>query len=215
LPGAVAKAVAYLQHHPVCDLVYGRANYIDARDRIVGTYHTVPYDFTALIEGNCICQPAAFWRTRVAEKVGPFNEALHFALDYEYWIRIDRYGGTLAYLPEALAASRLHPDNKTATRIDEYYREIFQVCQTWDGFVPYCWFLDYWHAVCYRARKRGTGPLRWVPFLLPLVARLHHQRYNHLTVKQVALALGRKAARPWVNRFRVLANLVRRTRELR
>ena len=26
----------------------------------------------------CVCQPAAFWQQRIAEKIGPFNEDLDF-----------------------------------------------------------------------------------------------------------------------------------------
>src|SRR5262245_29974254 len=90
LPGAVARVVAHLTANPHCDLVYGRAHYIDEHDQVVGAYHTDDYSFARLMHDCCICQPAAFWRRRIQDRVGAFDEALDYAMDYDYWLRVDR-----------------------------------------------------------------------------------------------------------------------------
>src|SRR5262249_15618714 len=102
LPGAIAAVVAHFQRNPDSDLVYGNAYHIDENDGVLGEYPTAPYDFDRLLQDCCICQPAAFWRRRLIDRVGLFDEELHYAMDYEYWMRIDRAGGTLKHVPEFL-----------------------------------------------------------------------------------------------------------------
>jgi len=41
---------------------------------------------------------AAYWRASLAESVGPLDETVHFAMDYEYWLRVDRSGFVIQYL---------------------------------------------------------------------------------------------------------------------
>ena len=70
-------------------------------------------DFDRLLADCCICQPATFWRRRITNRVGLFDDSLHFAMDFEYWLRIDRAGGMLAQAPEYLACTRIYPQTKT------------------------------------------------------------------------------------------------------
>lgn len=69
-PGAIRKVVDFFLNHPHCDMVYGQADYIDEHDNIIGTYKTDEYSFNRLSQDCMICQPAAFWRRRVVEKIG-------------------------------------------------------------------------------------------------------------------------------------------------
>jgi glycosyltransferase involved in cell wall biosynthesis len=121
-PGAVSKVVAHFRERPACDLVYGQDAFIDEEDRYLGLYPTAPYSFERLAEWCCISQPAAFWRRRIAELAGPFDEALSCVMDYEYWLRIDRLGGVIEYLPEVLASTRMHTQSKTNGGLDTSFR---------------------------------------------------------------------------------------------
>jgi GT2 family glycosyltransferase len=122
-PGAVAKVVAYFLAHPDWDLLYGRARILNAEDRIIGEYPTAPYTFRRLIEDNCLCQPAVFWRARLSEKIGPFEEELHYCMDYDYWLRAARAGMHLEYVADLLAFARLHPDAKTLACREQMHAE--------------------------------------------------------------------------------------------
>jgi glycosyltransferase involved in cell wall biosynthesis len=154
-PGAVEAVVQHFGRHAECDLVYGDADYIDEDDRIIGAYPTGAYSFARLAEENLVCQPAAFWRARVARRVGPFNEALRYAMDYEYWLRIARSGGRIEHLPRTLAASRVHPGAKSVADRRAVLREIFAVCDDQLGRVGRTYFIGLWH-------DRLAGPGRWL-----------------------------------------------------
>jgi glycosyl transferase family 2 len=113
-PGAVSAAVAYLREHPETALVYGDAILIDASGRELGPCtHVEPPDVQRLIHaGDYIVQPAAFFRRAAFEAVGGLDESLHWALDYDLWLKIARRF-PLAYLPRKLARCRQTGENKT------------------------------------------------------------------------------------------------------
>lgn len=145
MPDTVEKIVTYFAEHPECDLVYGNADYIDEADQVIGTYNTADYSFERIMEDCCICQPATFWRKRIAECVGSFNEKLNYVMDYEYWLRIDRAGGNLHFFQEKLAASRLHSDTKTLSARGKIYHELFKVCKEYGGYVDFNYYVGRWH----------------------------------------------------------------------
>src|SRR5258708_8558868 len=76
-------------------------------------YPTCPWDYPALFATCYLCQPAVFWRRRVHDRWGYFDERLHYAMDYEFWLRVGA-AANVHYLPgPPLAGSRLHDDTKT------------------------------------------------------------------------------------------------------
>jgi glycosyltransferase involved in cell wall biosynthesis len=145
LPDAVERVVAYFQQHPDWDMLYGNADYIDAVGGFIGPYNTAPYSFARLMDDCCVCQPAAFWRRRIADLVGPFNEALQTAMDYEYWLRLGNAGASIHFVPDKLAQSRLHEDTKTLTMREKIYAEIFDLCLEQGGYISYSFILGLWH----------------------------------------------------------------------
>jgi glycosyltransferase involved in cell wall biosynthesis len=62
---------------------------------------------------NSLCQPAVFWRREIHDEFGYFDESLHYALDYEFWLRVGKHLPFHYLEYEYLAKSRLHPLAKT------------------------------------------------------------------------------------------------------
>jgi glycosyltransferase involved in cell wall biosynthesis len=179
LPGAVEKVVKHFRRHPEADMVYGQGLLIDEAGRRVGMYRTDDYSFTRLMLDCCVCQPAAFWLTRIAEKIGPFDERLDYAMDYDYWLRIDRAGGHIVHFREPLAASRRYPETKTARARAEVYDEIFRVSNRHGGYVSVGWWIGlYDYLLCERDRWR-LGRLLHRTGLCVLAGRLHYFRSTH------------------------------------
>ena len=178
LPMAVETAVTYLQQHPDVDLVYGRADFIDENDAIVGSFPTADYTFARLMHQCCICQPAAFWRAELTRQVGVFNESLTYALDYEYWLRVDRAARRIVHVPERLAQSRVHPGTKTETARTRFSKEIFEVCRRHGGYVDFNYFRGFWYHLCH---ERSTGLARRLgvlPGFESRMASIHHRWWN-------------------------------------
>jgi hypothetical protein len=178
-PGAVRTAIEHFRCRPDWDLLYGNAYQIDADDGILGRYPTAPYDLGRLLQNCFICQPAAFWRTRLAERVGPFDADLHYAMDLDYWLRADRAGGRLVHVPEVLACSRVYPETKTLSARDRVYGEILAVCRRHAGQAGFSQYFAYWHHRCREADHGWPRRLRWLPRPETWLALLHARWHRH------------------------------------
>lgn len=182
-PGAVRRVVESFAETPDCDLIYGRALYIDEEDHVIGSYCTWDYSFEQLVAENPICQPAAFWTKRIAERVGPFDERLHYALDYDYWFRIAKAGGKMRHVADTLAASRLHPETKTLSSRPAIFKEIFAVSEAHAGRVGRTYFIGLWHD-----RLAAAAPwlrrLRFWRRLCQVFGWTHHRWYHSRVLRR-------------------------------
>ncbi|HEX8912290.1 MAG TPA: glycosyltransferase family 2 protein [Humisphaera sp.] len=129
-PGAFAHVAEVFARNPHCDIVYGGATYIDARDKHI-SYCTHIERYSAhrlLYYSDFIVQPTTFFRRRALEAVGGINVALNWVMDYELWVRFAQAGYKFAFTPRVLAHFRWLSENKTATggmpRIDEIDRTL-------------------------------------------------------------------------------------------
>jgi len=143
LPGAVSTAVRRLSEMPECAVVYGEGKWIDEYGGDLGRYPVrMPYrreDF----ERECgICQPAAFMRREAFQTVGMLRPELLFTFDYDLWIRLAREH-QFAAVPDVLAASRMHRDNKTLGSRNGVFEENIGLLKQHYGYVPVNWVYGY------------------------------------------------------------------------
>ena len=128
-PGALAKAGAHFAAHPECAWLSGRCRIVDQGGletlKPITAYKNFWLAFhspSVLGVLNYISQPATFWRRTLLERVGYFNEELHYAFDYEYWLRILQVE-KLCVLPEVLALFRVHAASKGSTGVTAQFDE--------------------------------------------------------------------------------------------
>lgn len=127
-PQAVSNAVSALQINPSIGAVYGDCDYIDSNGEFVSRYPVRPYDYDDLVLNNedYIPQPTVFFRRQVIENIGYLNPSLHYALDYDYWLRLGlKY--PMEYIPKRMAALRLHSDAKSIGAVAKFGPELIQV----------------------------------------------------------------------------------------
>jgi glycosyltransferase involved in cell wall biosynthesis len=146
LPGALRAVGEAFAADPGLAMVYGQAQFVDAGGRPLGRCLTDPWDPGRLGDSCFVAQPAAFWRRSVGRELGPFDEALHHAMDYDYWLRIaDRYPpSAIRYLERDLAAARWHDAAKTAAGWDRALEEIFALVERRRGYVSLWWLVAKW-----------------------------------------------------------------------
>ena len=177
-------------------------------------YPTADYSFARLMFDCCVCQPAAFWRTRIDEKVGAFDDRLNYAMDYDYWLRIDRAGGRIDHLHETLAAWRRHPETKTSTARSTIFDEVFRVCYAHGGFVSAGWCIGLWdHRLCERNRWR-LGRLTHRAGLCTYAGYLHHLRFirNPYDLLELLYNIEQQLTRGKVSLLKALCAATRPTR---
>ena len=127
-PEAVAEAVAYLLSHPEVGLVYGEANFIDEHGKVIGRFPAAQTDHSRLRGGYVhIPQQSAFWRADLWRQVGPLDESLYFAMDYDLWLKLSEVS-KVQYLPGRIWANfRLHGDSKTIAEDNRCWTEMVQI----------------------------------------------------------------------------------------
>ena len=161
LPGALDIVGEYFAAHLEAGLVYGDCQVIGADGQALGWLPKHDFSLERMFaRGEFIPQPAAFWRRAVPEQVGGFDETLHLALDYDFFIRTARRW-PVAYLPRPLAAFRLHGGSKTIAREESHWREALRVSER-HGLRP--WHAWYWlrRLRHYGARALPAPARRWL-----------------------------------------------------
>ncbi len=177
-PGAVSRVVDHFRARPSCDLVYGRDAIIDAEGAYLGMYPTAEYSFERLVENCCISQPAAFWRKRLADQIGPFDESLKLVMDFEYWLRAGCSGGVLEHITDVLAQTRIHRQSKSSgsgkaeTHRRTFYKELFDVSFRHAGYVS----SRYVHNWLYSS---VLNPRPWTRAYDDLMLRICQRWYHH------------------------------------
>jgi len=177
-PGAVSTVVEQFHKNPEVDMFYGKADYIDKQDKKTGMYKTDVYSFERNMFDCCICQPASFWRKRVADIIGEFDEGLEYVMDYDYWLRMDRAGGRIVHIPDVLAASRRYEGTKTLSQREEIFREIFKICKTHGNYVSRNYFDGLWHFRLIEKESIPTKLMRPVRRYYRKVGYLHYILFN-------------------------------------
>lgn len=127
LPGALAFIAQAVATHPDIDIFYGHRINIDRNGKEIGRCVLPPHHATALTWGDYIPQETMFWRRRVWDAVGPLDERLQFALDWDFILRAQAAGFRFRRLPRFLACFRVHNEQKTFLLTDTSHREMAEI----------------------------------------------------------------------------------------
>lgn len=138
LPGAVKATMDAFQQHPSSSLIFGDCIHIDRQGAQIGReLYSAPFDIEQVLRGRVfIPQQTMFWRRQVTDRIGLFDESLHYLMDVDYWLRAAAAGFELRYAPGVRAGYRLHDDSKTVSRVEDFWRD-------WDKMIEKFFALPY------------------------------------------------------------------------
>ncbi len=71
---------------------------------------------------NYIIQPSTFWSRELWNQVGPFDIRLHYALDYDFWMRAMQIERPLI-LNQTLSMFRIHQSSKGGVHFEKQFNE--------------------------------------------------------------------------------------------
>lgn len=124
-PGALERVARVFAENPEVMFVYGDyyCLYPDGR-RVLKPKVSFDFDI-ALYAYLMIPQPSAFWRREAYEAVGGLNLDLHYAMDWDLFLRIGkRYPQQFVHLPVPLSTFRVHPESKSVSKRAPFSKEI-------------------------------------------------------------------------------------------
>ena len=158
-PGALAAVGEAFASDPDLMFVWGRASYLNEAGAPISPYLVRPDAMKRLADACFIAQPAAFFRRRVWEEVGPFDATLHHTMDYDYWLRIAaRYPASpTRFLDRELAGCRMHADAKTVAGWSRALDEIMELVKRHTGYVSLWWCVAKWDHLT-DGRSQATDP---------------------------------------------------------
>jgi glycosyltransferase involved in cell wall biosynthesis len=141
-PGTIARAVAAFAASPQAGLVFGNAEFMDAGGNPLGhAAQVTPLDDARrlLDLGDCVVQPAAFFRRAAYDAVGGLDADLHWTMDYDLWLRLVQRSPA-RHLDQTLARVRCTPTTKTASGGWKRLAEIEAVVRRHGGDRLPAWF---------------------------------------------------------------------------
>lgn len=180
-PSTLHTVAAIFRERSDVTVVFGDAEFTDEADRATARYVGLEQPFGRKIQywrGWPVPQPTVFLRRRVLEAHGGLDESFHYALDYDWFLRISRTE-RFHHAGAVLAEYRLRGDSKTGD-----WR------QTRARF----------HAECARAVRKHVGPgsaLYWYWWGSYLFDRARPPRGWARRVRQRAQTAFRRAGAVW------------------
>lgn len=131
LPGSLMEVGNVFARHKDAGWLTGRCRIIDETGndirQPIALYKNLllySHSYPLLLMTNYISQPATFWRKSLLETCGPFDETLHYVMDYEYWLRLWKVTPPII-MHKNLAAFRIQSASKTTStaHLDRYIDE--------------------------------------------------------------------------------------------
>jgi glycosyltransferase involved in cell wall biosynthesis len=162
LPGALYAIAQHARTQPEAGLIYGECRVIDEHSQPIGWLPRRPFNLRRTIErAEFLPQQAVFWTRAATDLVGLFDDSLHYAMDYEYFLRVAQTAA-VTYLPQPIACFRMQATSKTVSQSEKHWCETLAVSER-HGLKP--WMRWYWIR---RARHWG---LRVLPAPLQIWVR--------------------------------------------
>jgi glycosyltransferase involved in cell wall biosynthesis len=132
LPNAVSQAALLFSQQPETALLYGDCELIDENSELTEEWFAPDFEIAELLFRCYIAQPATFWRASSQQVAGLFAEQLHYAFDYEMWLRLAQ-SHQLTHLPRFLARHRKTEGTKTVGNPEAFAPEIEQALRGFFG----------------------------------------------------------------------------------
>lgn len=143
-PGSFASVATV--ERPDVDLVIGNINLIGPDDEILRDIRYVTPSYGALLaEGMVLTNQAAFWRRKVHEEIGWLNMSLHYAFDYEWFLRLTK-GRKGVHVNECWGGYRLHEATKTHNQAERFHEENASILSAHPR-------IPAWKCVAYKIRR--------------------------------------------------------------
>jgi glycosyltransferase involved in cell wall biosynthesis len=125
LPACFERVASMFEQHPDVDIIYGDYRWINEGGRVYKIRREIEFSPFVLLYHRVLYIPttATFFRRRIFEQGHFLDERLHYALDFEFFVRLTRCGYRFRHLPAVLADFRFQKNSKTCTAPDRQVDE--------------------------------------------------------------------------------------------
>jgi glycosyltransferase involved in cell wall biosynthesis len=125
-------------------VLIGNCIFLREREKIVKANNVKAATETLDLEWyDYVIQPSSFWTRETVEKVGELNENMHYAFDWEWFIRCIRMGVVFHPVDRFLSVYRVHDAHKTGTGGHARLQELAKIYSLFHSEEAARVFLDY------------------------------------------------------------------------
>jgi glycosyltransferase involved in cell wall biosynthesis len=116
-PGCFERVARAFAEDPELDVVYGDFAVISEDGTIQKIRREIEFNRFILLYHHVlyIPTPSTFMRRRIFEEGNWLQRDLHYAMDYEFFVRLANAGYRMRHIPQVLADFRLHPASKSCS----------------------------------------------------------------------------------------------------
>jgi len=135
MPGALERARGAFSGDPSLDLVYGHSTILDEAGRMVGYHWAVepPNEVgpPRIYEAGVISQPSCFFKRKAYEAAGGLDEDLHYTMDWDLWVRLEKSGAKAGFIDAPLSMVLWGDETKTASFNAQRRAELKRIIETY------------------------------------------------------------------------------------
>jgi GT2 family glycosyltransferase len=143
-PGAIARVVQFFHQHPEAVLVNGHLVRVDPEGKPLEFLPARSSRFWLRhfwLKWYWLNHPSTFYRKSLFDEVGPIDESLHYALDYDFYLRASQRH-EFHDIDLLTTRMRVHPDAKTSQGWDNFAADVRRTFEkVWKPEHP--WFYRY------------------------------------------------------------------------
>jgi glycosyltransferase involved in cell wall biosynthesis len=125
-PGCFEYVAEVFAQHPEVDVVYGDYTWIDEAGRVSSIRREIEFNPFILLYHRVLYIPttATFFRRRIFAEGNRLDERLHYAMDFEFFVRLATDGYRFKHVPAILADFRFQEGSKTCTASHKQLEEL-------------------------------------------------------------------------------------------
>ncbi len=128
-PGCFEHVAKVFEENPDVDVLYGDYTWIDESGKVFRIRREIEFSFFVLLYHRVLYIPstATFFRRRIFDDGNWLNERLHYAMDFEFFVRLASRGYRFKHVPKLMADFRFQRNSKTCTDSHKQFEEIDHV----------------------------------------------------------------------------------------
>lgn len=161
LPGCFDAVTRAFGQAPSHDIVYGDYRFVDVKGDLMRVRRELPFDMFMLKYLHILYIPTttSFFRRGIFEQGHLLDISYHYAMDYEFYVRLAQHGYKFGHVPQVMADFRWHEaakSSKGTMKQDQEREAALLVHDKFLGTLPQPWRSLVRHTFMFMARAKRS-----------------------------------------------------------
>jgi glycosyltransferase involved in cell wall biosynthesis len=162
LPGCFEAVIKAFSGKSDCDVIYGDYRLVDMKGEVVCLRKELSFDMFMLKYLHVLYVPSTtcFFRRKVFDEGNFLDIKYHYAMDYEFFVRLSRKGYKFGHISKMMADFRTYPESKSRRQTRLQKEEMEKALLEHDPFLKglrYPWRPVVRHSLMLAARAKRTS----------------------------------------------------------